>query len=490
MIIRAHSVPMLPSGLSPMQERLLCSEKFVRLVSAPTGSGKSYAFMRAVLDEDANVLFIVPTKRLLQNLIEDALEQTREQLRGRGLADAQIAAWTDERITEWSGNQPADGSESLAVARARQLLSGGGGAGGRVIFAIPEVVVKMISGVRITGASAGNPFLYPRTFDHIVFDEFHTIDDRSFGLACLFSLLAVTERQGKVSLLSATPIDVAKVLKQAGVEADDIEMIAEGVVDGHPSGHRPIHGDVAVALRECSIPESIALNLDAVRGSITGGRTVIVIYDSLQRLIQEEPVIRQTLSKIGVHDERILDIHSIADSKRGPGEPRRGRRYADPRAYDVLLCTSSVEVRGHVPQHTHVHGTRPRARQLRAARRARLARRRCRAGHRVVVRSATRSGGMDSADRGSRRTSRRIGCADIHWGDSPRCEAAPRADAEGSGNRHSGGRRSDSVLSPRLMARGVLGRSVHRRRPAEEDGDAEGSERSTASDRSRRREIR
>ena len=72
MIIRAHSVPMLANGLSPMQERLLRSDKFVRLVSAPTGSGKSYAFMRAVLDENARVLFIVPTKRLLQNLIEDA----------------------------------------------------------------------------------------------------------------------------------------------------------------------------------------------------------------------------------------------------------------------------------------------------------------------------------------------------------------------------------------------------------------------------------
>ena len=59
-----------------------------------------------------------------------------------------------------------------------------------------------------------NPFLYVRSFDHIVFDEFHTIDDRSFGLACLFSLLAVTERQGKVSLLS-TPIDVISILTQA-----------------------------------------------------------------------------------------------------------------------------------------------------------------------------------------------------------------------------------------------------------------------------------
>ena len=138
--------------------------------------------MRAVLDEGAHVLFIVPTKRLLQNLIEDAREQARAQLRQRGLQDAQIRAWIDERITEWSGNQtqgrlrePRGDSGSPTPRMAADA------AGGRVIFAIPEVVVGMISGIAITGASVVNPFLYPRRFDHIVFDEFHTIDDRSFG---------------------------------------------------------------------------------------------------------------------------------------------------------------------------------------------------------------------------------------------------------------------------------------------------------------------
>ena len=236
MIIRAHSVPTLASGLSAMQERLLCSEKFVRLVSAPTGSGKSYAFMRAVLDESKHVLFIVPTKRLLQNLIEDARGQAREQLRKRGWEDDRIQAWTDEQIIEWSGNQTPDGEERITATRVRQFLSGGVLSAGRIIFAIPEVAVQLISGISMAGASVVNPFLYLRRFDHIVFDEFHTIDDRSFGLACLFSLLAVTERQGKVSLLSATPVDVTKVLERAGVKPDDLEKIAEKIVDGAPVG--------------------------------------------------------------------------------------------------------------------------------------------------------------------------------------------------------------------------------------------------------------
>lgn len=344
MIIRAHSVPTLPGGLSPMQERLLRSDRLVRLVSAPTGSGKSYAFMRAVLDENARVLFIVPTKRLLQNLIEDARDQATHQLRSRGWSHDQTAGWIDDRITEWSGNQATDGSESLTTKRVRELLSGGGHTGGRVIFAIPEVVVQMISGIRSAGASAVNPFLYPRMFDHIVFDEFHTIDDRSFGLACLFSLLAVSERQGKVSLLSATPIDVTHVLKHTGISTDDVEMIAEEVVDGHAPGHRPIHGDVAVSVRDCPIPESLALSVDAVRTALHNGSTVIVIYDSLASLKKDEPEIRATLRQIGGPNTRLLLINSIDDSERKPGASQRGARYNDPRNYDVLICTSSVEV--------------------------------------------------------------------------------------------------------------------------------------------------
>ena len=327
-----------------MQERLLRSDKFVRLVSAPTGSGKSYAFMQAVFDEGAHVLFIVPTRRLLQNLIEDAREQARKRLCDRGFDEERIEVWIDERIIEWSGNQAKAAHESLSATRVGQVLNTGVLSGGRVIFAIPEVVVTMISGIRIKGASAINPFLYLRRFDHVVFDEFHTIDDRSFGLACLFSLLAVAERQGKVSLLSATPIDITRIFQRLGVGAEDVEQIFEEIVAGHPADHRPIHGDVALSLRECSLPESIRLSIDAVRASIAGGRTVIVIYDSLQRLKQEDPTIRKILVGAGLQDAKILSINSIDDSERKPGEPRRGRRYADPREYDVLLCTSSVEI--------------------------------------------------------------------------------------------------------------------------------------------------
>ena len=163
-------------------------------------------------------------------------------------------------------------------------------------------------------------------------------------MACLFSLLAVAERRGKISLLSATPIDVTKVLERLGVGAGEVEQISEEIVDGHPPGHRPIHGDVTLVLRECSLSESFGLSINAVRDSIAGGRTVIVTYDSLRRLKQEDSAVQGMLIGAGLQDARILAINSIDDSTREPGEPRRGRRYEDPREYDVLLCTSSVEI--------------------------------------------------------------------------------------------------------------------------------------------------
>ena len=459
-----------------MQERLLRSKKLARLVSAPTGSGKSYAFMRAVLDESAHVLFIVPTKRLLQNLLEDARQQARQRLRECGWGEARIGTWIDERIIEWSGNQANDGRQSLAATRVRQFLDGGANAGGRVIFAIPEVVVRMISGIRITGASAVNPFLYLRRFDHIVFDEFHTIDDRSFGLACLLSLLAVEEYQGKVSLLSATPIDVTKVLERMGVGPDEVETIVEEIVDGHAPGHRPIHGNVAISLRECSLPDSIALSIDAVRASIAGGRTVIVIYDSLQRLKQEEMAIRSTLLEAGLPNASVLPINSIDDSEQKPGEPRRGLRYADPRDYDVLLCTSSVEIG--VTFRSTLMFTEPGFGLGSFVQRVGRVSRGADDGQVIVS--------LPEGRRSRQAWTRRI--ADVveqhdelnvqeFTAQILRDAAAPSgANAKGSGRRFGGGRHQAIVLSPRLMAGGVLGGPVHRCHPANENAGAEGGE--------------
>ena len=324
-----------------MQERLLNSPKFVRIVSAPTGSGKSYAFVRAAIGSDKRILFIVPTKRLLQNLRNDAREQARAQLRSRGLTDERIESWISRSIIGWDANQAAEEGRRISVTRVAQLED----LGIKIIFAIPEVVVSMISGVRVKGGTAVNPFSYVRLFDHIVFDEFHTISDKSFGLACLFGLLAGSDRQGKVSLLSATPVNIIDVLRGVGIHENDVGVISEQVVVGHPKGNRPIHGEVTIVVQDHStLLETLETNVDAAVESIADGYTVILIYDSLQRLKKQEEQLRDSLQQQGVLAQRILTINSIDDSKHKLGSSRRGLVYRDPRNYSVLICTSSVEI--------------------------------------------------------------------------------------------------------------------------------------------------
>ena len=332
---------MLESGLSPMQERLLNSPKFVRIVSAPTGSGKSYAFVRTAIGSDKRILFIVPTKRLLQNLRNDAREQVRAQLRSRGWTDDRIESWISRSIIGWDANQAAEEGRRISVTRVAQLED----LGIKIIFAIPEVVVSVISGVWVKGGTAVNPFSYVRLFDHIVFDEFHTISDRSFGLACLLGLLASSDRQGKVSLLSATPVNITDVLRGVGIHENDVDVISEQVIVGHPEGNRPIHGEVTIVVQDHStLLETLERNVDAALESIADGYTLILIYDSLQRLKKQEEQLRDLLQQHGVSAQKILTINSIDDSKHKLGSSRRGLVYRDPRDYSVLICTSSVEV--------------------------------------------------------------------------------------------------------------------------------------------------
>ena len=63
-------------------------------------------------------------------------------------------------------------------------------------------------------------------------------------------------------------------------------------------------------------------HLSAVRKSIDQGNAVIIIYDSLFRLKQEEVKVRRALGEAGVEDRHILNIDSLDDSERKAGESR------------------------------------------------------------------------------------------------------------------------------------------------------------------------
>ena len=98
------------TGLSPMQTQLLTSSQPVRIASAPTGAGKSYAFKHAMLKNE-RVLFIVPTRRLSQNLaigfIEDLIDQ----------AKSKVAIWSGDETKKLK----EEGEIHIAARRCREI---------------------------------------------------------------------------------------------------------------------------------------------------------------------------------------------------------------------------------------------------------------------------------------------------------------------------------------------------------------------------------
>jgi len=347
--ISRHCVPTDPeTGLSPLQQALLTDPHRVRIAAAPTGAGKSYAFQRA-LTQDRRVLFIVPTRRLAQNLaagiIHDLMENTGWP---PAKAEAKVALWSSDQ----SARLREQGVVQIGGYRLRQLQAlDDTREGGEIIVAIPEVLSHLLLQRRIETGQAGlGIFDVLDAFEHIVFDEFHTIEARGFGLAALCArLVSVVTAEGarfgraKVSLLSATPLAIRPVLDKLGIAATDIAELQETV----GASGRALHGDVVLSFSQApSLAELVAEQRAVVAAEVEAGRQVVLIYNALADLIRELPALATTLEQVGIPRDQVLVINSIYDSGR-EGRITAGfqaGRWQNPDRFSVLIATASVEV--------------------------------------------------------------------------------------------------------------------------------------------------
>jgi hypothetical protein len=347
--VARHAVPAGPDGLSPLQRALIDDPARVRLAEAPTGAGKSYAFQRALRDQGQRILFIVPTRRLAQNLatglIQDLIQTDKwAQIRAEGV------------VALWSADQTAllkeQGITQISGLRLRQMAALQlGSDDGEMIIAVPEVVSALLTRrPLLPGHAAIGIFDLLEAFDHIVFDEFHSIEARGFGLAALFARLVTAPRaegvgfgRAKVSFLSATPLDLLPTLVQVGVPANQISRLRESV----QAQGRFVHGDVRLTLIEDErLYDLLLRQLPAVTAELTAGRQVVVIYNALADLERDLPALAQRLPAAGIDPRRVLVVNSVRDSI-AMGLHQGGfatGRQRDPLAYDLILATASVEM--------------------------------------------------------------------------------------------------------------------------------------------------
>ncbi|WP_142846425.1 DEAD/DEAH box helicase [Telmatospirillum sp. J64-1] len=343
MTIARHGVAQDEAGLSPMQAGLLTTERPVTLASAPTGAGKSYVYRRAV-EMGRRVLFVVPTRRLAQN----QATALREDLRKAGWPERDCI----EKIAVWTGDSAAEMRESgqdVGAHRRGRFVSLRPGERGEIIFITPESLSRLLlDPTHAEGQGDIGPAALMTHFDHIVFDEFHLTQARGFGLIALCAGLATQGPWGretadgpvraKVSLLSATPIDILPVMTRLGIPMTARDVIGETII---PEGGRALHGDVTVDFVEAESP------LDVLRGfrneidALPQGQCAVAIYDALKDLQRDVPELLSLAETLGLMENERFLIDSSIDGQRdapwcGRGKSLEGRR--------LIAATSTIEV--------------------------------------------------------------------------------------------------------------------------------------------------
>lgn len=352
-VIPRHAVPSdAVTGLSRLQTAMMEDPKPIRIFSAPTGAGKSYAFQKAMQERGARILFIVPTRRLAQNIAQGLV------------ADLVDAGWTlDEakyRVMIWSSDESRKLKEeqpglSVGKLRLRALRDDGGPAGrGMMIVATQESVVHLLLG-RVAGGDAMDPqSIYDLLrVDHVVIDEFHAVDARGMGLACaLASVTSQIEGGARLTFLSATPIDIRATLVSFGIAPEMISVRQEEVITGPQEatpGLRAVHGDVRLRIETGEgILSALYAHEAQIRATLArtdAGRQVVVIYDSVKRLMADKAALAAFFDELGVSAAERLAINSMDDSvERASDGAFTFGSLNDPLRFKVLIATSSVEM--------------------------------------------------------------------------------------------------------------------------------------------------
>ena len=352
-LIPRHAVPSdSVTGLSGLQQAMMDDPAPVRIFSAPTGAGKSYAFQVAMRERGARILFIVPTKRLAQNIAQGLIGDLVDAGWDPAEARDRVSIWSSDERKKMEAERPG-----IRIPRLRleQLRDDGGPHGrGRMIVATQESVVHLLLGRgRTEGGMDPQSVVDLLRLDHVVIDEFHSVDARGMGLACALS--SITPRIGggaRLTFLSATPIDVRSTLVGFGVDPDHISVREEQVVTGDPNetaGMRAIHGDVRLRL-ELSEGMMAALERhdNLIRETLSRndrGSQVVLIYDGLKRLMEDKPALADLLDRLGVGPAERLVINSMDDSVDRAEDGRFTFGHLnDPTRFRVLIATSSVEM--------------------------------------------------------------------------------------------------------------------------------------------------
>lgn len=348
--IQAHGIPPLAAGengvrLSPAQHRLLTEPKPIRICGAPTGAGKTFAFLQAARQKEQIVVFVVPTQALARDIEAGAARAHVPVHRWDGAQSRELRAggrepWL-ERKCQWDG-----------------LIQTGG-----MVVTTPETLSAVI---------LGSPRFKRIPLDladllhasHIVFDEAHTLGVRALGFLHFWAVLAVWRhrrdpaRAPKLTLLSATHSNLFQALwsadanEESHLPPDAVACFDEQIENGHREDLRMLHGDVEVEIGDGDILACVDRYAAEPLGQ---GRRLLILYDSLRHLSRDEWALRERLASLGVQPEECFLING-QDRKAG-GTSLGGTGFeaglCPAGKHRVIVATSCIEAGVNIPDLCH-----------------------------------------------------------------------------------------------------------------------------------------
>lgn len=309
----------------------------IRICGAPTGAGKTYAFIRAA-KEGSKIIFVVPTQALARDIMNDA------QKNG-------IPSWL------WDGKQSRTAKENgqdVWLIRKEEIdcfaQSGG------MLITTPETLQMVCFGKRQQYDRIPINIASLLQADHIVFDEAHTLSVRAFGFLHFWAVLSVHWSQTdpesqklKLTFLSATHSTLLNGFFDPEKDEESLvpkELVAkfdETIEDGRTENIRMLHGNVNVNIEDGNILDCVEKYAEAI---ISKGGRLLVLYDSLRQLANDEPEMSKILCKrIGLRPDEVFMING--QDKNAGGYSTGGSGFEAGLAPDdkhrVIISTSCIE---------------------------------------------------------------------------------------------------------------------------------------------------
>jgi CRISPR-associated helicase Cas3 len=288
--IPTHGVTNNAAGLSTAQQHLLDDEAPIRVCGAPTGSGKTYAFLKAA-SEGKRIFFVVPTQALAEDIRKHA-------------EDKSILVY------KWDANeiQKALENNEIPWANRQTQVEEVANKGGMIIATLEALAHLTVAFPRQEHVSMTIMDVL-NGFHHLVFDEAHTLGTRAFGLVHFWSVMIAArhwkgEQTLKLTFLSATHSNLMyELLGKTFLLPKSVRCFDEKFIDKQP-GYRPIHGDVEVHLHNND--DLLAVVRAEGKNLLNTYNRLLLVYDNLKQALRDKRELYAFLETCGVSTEQVI----------------------------------------------------------------------------------------------------------------------------------------------------------------------------------------